>query len=708
MRRIAIVQDSIEFARQINSDQGRTTSEAARRISEYMGWAAPLVVRDEEAGPLLSDEGLSEVSCLVLPSNSLRHADSPLRGVFDRKARPLERAVNDGMGLVMLHHFIPELPNWPIFSGLSLRQVTTEQMSEVEWLRDYTAAAPNPLLGRAIEHKISETAGPYAWRALDVDHEGRWRTLITRSARDGALAVRSTRSNGTVIVSTLPLDWWGYSAAIENWILAAAMGRPTALQLAGSVLAVPPLPPWRLTKEQIAWLTDKTPKDTSMQFLEDVRPADLVFTDGAIAADGVAALIQKGFRAIAVAPAESSASLAFDVSESNRLTRLGDDLARMLSSHSQDTDVLLANPSAQLFPLRDLLGAIAVTNGASREMREAQRQLLGTSRLKRMLALLPFDGMTLSSVLCAIQILYLVRRLTQEDSEPLGIDNCAVALERHIPTHSQFEATCVGARNLLTALKHKPKEIGEDPPLDPGNSQAGPMSNSERSRLGETYNVARWCSAIGTEPVFAPAEEAVPPATAETPTSLLTASAVELLGYSLSIAVEWHREPKREREETWPGDQPMQLVQALELSHANATSLNGKCTTAFALGWVYSHGAPLPWVRPQLHSAPVPAGNDLSRIRQLELHISKDRRLTTLGRWAAWTIALVMTFAGVGLSALLAVRSLTPPWLAIIVGVAMLVVAVETLSFVSLLPTRLEGPRAWLRETLRVRARESG
>ena len=697
-----ILQDTLDFARQINSDSGLATKRAAEALCRELSWPAPTVIRDSDVPRFLEAGSLSSVDSLIVPSNAARHRDGTVMQALVEHAEQIDDRIRNGMGLLILHQYTERLIPLSHFEEVRYVESPTVNLKQLDWLSDYTSLLPNPF---AHTHPLPgqstlDQQSTIAWKTLQLPANGTWRPLLTREQDTGVLAARLNRDGNAVIVSTLPADWLDLNRVLENWIYATAMGRPhtVALYSGEEPLGSSAILRWKLSGEEIDWISN--PDAThSRPAIADARPLEVIFAHQSLGEHASVTIPQRGFTAVEVAQLEGARVTRLVTTQSNPMAHLGERLFRTMLAESALIDELLTEPQKNLFPLRNILGATVLLRDHSMELRADQNLVFPPDQLEKTAQSLAFNGMTLSSVACATEVLALIRQLHPGDSQR-AIRAAAEKIGRMTPQGKDYPAT----RSAILQSLEIVTDSSNGHTGEPGLSNASGLSADDLQRARALINFVEWT--CGVQP--GPASASVSLVPAYRPDKTSGVGAIEYTCSQLRAIL------------PIPGGQPSSqelglihnLVTELETVERSQLSLAQFSTVALGLAWAYTHGVTGNWSnQTQRRDSPTTLSSstrDLTRIRKLENDIQRTRRLVFLGRGAAIFIAISIIAIGVVAAVTLTRAEIIPIWAAITLFIATLLAAVEFAAWSSVLPAYFGRMRSWLRATLLERGRTAG
>lgn len=700
--RIVIVQDTLDFARQINSDSGLATKRAAEALCRELSWPAPTVLSDDDVPRFLEAGSLSSVDALIVPSNAARHRDGTVLQALVEHAEVVDDRIRNGMGLLILHQYTEHLIPLSHFEGVRYVESPTVNLRQLDWLSDYTSLLPNPFANTHPQpgRPTPDQQSTIAWKALKLPANGTWRPLLTRDKGTEVLAARLNRDGNAVIVSTLPADWLHLNQVLENWIYATAMGRPhiVALHTGEEPYNSSAILRWKLSEEEIDWISN--PDAThSRPAIADARPLEVIFAHQSLGEHASVTIPQRGFTATEVAQLEDAHVTRLVTTQSSPMAHLGERLFRTMLTETSLIDELLTDPQKNLFPLRNILGATALLRDHSLELRADQNLIFQPDKLEKTARSLAFNGMTLSSVACATEVLALIRKLHPGDSRG-AIRAAAENIGRMTPPGIDNPATRSAILESLEILTRSSNGYRGEP----GLSDRSDLSADDLQRARALINFVEWACGLQPRPV----DVAVSTVPMRHPAKTSGIGATEYTCSQLRATL------------PFPGEQPSSqdlglihnLVTELETVERSELSLAQFSTVALGLAWAYTHGVSGNWSnQSQRRNSPTALSSstrDLTRIRMLENDLQRTRRLVLLGRGAAILVAISILAIGVVAAVTLTRADMIPIWAAISLFIAALLAAVEFAAWSSVLPAYFGKLRSWLRATLLERGRTAG
>jgi hypothetical protein len=424
--RIVVVGNRLEALRQVNSDGGETAWRVAGHVSTHLSLGAPIAATAQTLGDWTSDDW-ARVACLVFPSNSLRHQDSALHPVVHSLSEVVHTHSRDGMGIVMLHHFLNHVPLvFPeVEEGIPLHDHLVATGQTISILPDAATARPFLLPRKKL---ITEAKDVIAWKTLPRDPERLTPLAITD---DGNIVMARSSGDVRTVLSTIPLDWWNEDDVLTDVMAWGAAGVARVASY-GSISegAGAAAPRWIVTKPGIeAWRADLL--SASQPMISAAFPQAVMAYRDDMGADLITVLRDSNVTCMLF---ERSGD-RFEVILPEPTQRLAEQHLQDLLSSRHELVHLAKHPISSLFGLRNILLANSLLEPHEKSLEHVLCELLTDRRISHMRANLCFDGMTLSSMLVATQIECLTRqRSSPQDTLRSDLDrrlSAVVATDDH-------------------------------------------------------------------------------------------------------------------------------------------------------------------------------------------------------------------------------------------------------------------------------------
>ena len=233
MRRIAIIQDGNEIARQQHADVQSTFIEACQILQQVSGPTEFDFFHDYSTNYFLDGLTVNEYSCVVLASNALLSNDV-LKAIRDHEEH-LHRYLEQDGGLVVLHqiadHITSCLPkniecNTISKDGFSIPNITNHD--------DIILNYPSHI---DVDHIFDDGRHEHSlfWKSIEKSSvEGFFSSVIDLHRQDGnfneSILIRTHRNTKyRIVICCIPVDWRGQKDLLANIIHYAANGHPKRL-----------------------------------------------------------------------------------------------------------------------------------------------------------------------------------------------------------------------------------------------------------------------------------------------------------------------------------------------------------------------------------------------------------------------------------------------------------------------------------------------
>lgn len=236
MKRVAIIQDSIEVMRQPWADVGEFFARVVDRSGLSRGDVTIGAVADNDVYSLLASINREPWSLLIFTSNCLLRREGPIWQAVEDRAADIKQFIAEGGAVLILQQAYDDdgrtLPFLPDGAELAVRirpePFAPIQADEIHIEADSMLAAPH--LIESIAYQESESvmwrgALPLYYRCTDVASSPGFEAVM--SVPDGALIARLRPPSGPGLIScNIPIDWARDEELTRNLIEACLFGDP--------------------------------------------------------------------------------------------------------------------------------------------------------------------------------------------------------------------------------------------------------------------------------------------------------------------------------------------------------------------------------------------------------------------------------------------------------------------------------------------------